>query len=224
MQLADLGHQLLVDREPAGRVDEEHVEVVALRMVEGRGGDGERRIGRARREPLGTRLARHRLQLFDGGRAVHVGRDGEHLLASPLDQVLGQLGRGRGLAGALQAGHQDDRRRLRGEVELGDAIAHGRCELAADDADQRLARRQRAHDLGAERALLHPGDEVADDRQRHIRLEERDAHFAHHVLDVVFGDARLATHRLDEAAQPIGECRCHPTCAPSFRARVRKYT
>jgi hypothetical protein len=69
-------------------------------------------LGRGR-EPLGAGLRRHGLELLDGGRAVDVGRHREHLLLALLDQVLGQLGRGGGLAGALQAGHQDHGRRLR---------------------------------------------------------------------------------------------------------------
>ena len=178
-------------------------------------------VGRRRREPLGAGLLRHHLQLLDGGRAVDVGRDRQHLLLALLDQVLGELGGGRGLAGALQAGHQDHRRRLRREVEVGDAFAHRRGELAVHDADQRLAGRERPGHLGAERALLDAGDEVAHDRQRDVGLEQRHAHFAQHVLHVLFGDAGLAAHRLDEATQAVGESGSHRSCGPR---RDRQYT
>ena len=53
--------------------------------------------------------------------------------------------------------------------------------------------------------LLDAGDEVAHDRQRDVGLEQRHAHLAQHVLHVVFGDAGLAAHRLDEAAEAVGE-------------------
>ena len=123
--------------------------------------------------------------------------------------MLGELGGRRRLAGALQAGHQDDRRRLRLQVEVGDAFAHRRRELAVDDADERLAGRERAAHLGAEGAVLDAGDEVAHHRQRDVGFEERHAHLAQHVLDVLVGDARRAAHRLDEPAQAIGEGRSH---------------
>ena len=119
--------------------------------------------------------------------------------------MLGELGGRRRLAGALQAGHQDHRRRLRREVEVGNAFAHRRDQLAVDDADERLAGRQRSGDLGAERTLLDPGDEVANDRQRDVGLEQSDAHLAQHFLDVLVGDAGRAAHRLDESAQAVGE-------------------
>ena len=64
-------------------------------------------------------------------------------------------------------------------------------------------------DLGAEGLVLDAGDEVAHDRQRDVGLEQRHAHLAQHVLDVLVGDAGLAAHRLDEAAQPVGEGRSH---------------
>ena len=123
--------------------------------------------------------------------------------------MLGELGGGGGLAGALQSGHQDDRGRLRRQVEVGDAFAHRRGELAVDDADQRLAWRQRSDDLRAEGPLLDPGDEVPHHRQGDVGLQQRHAHLAQHVLNVVFGDAGLAAHRLDEAAEPIGEVGSH---------------
>ena len=53
---------------------------------------------------------------------------------------------------------------------------------------------------GAERLVLDAGDEVAHHRQRDVGFEQGHAHFAQHVLHVVFGDAGLAAHRLDEAA------------------------
>ncbi len=81
--------------------------------------------------------------------------------------------------------------------------AHQRRELALDDADQRLAGRQRADDLVAERLLADRRDEVLDDRQRDVGLEQREAHFAQRILDVVFGEARFAAQRLDDARQPL---------------------
>ena len=68
---------------------------------------------------------------------------------------------------------------------------------------------ERADDLGAEGLILDAGDEVAHHRQRDVGLEQRHAHLAQHVLDVLLGDAGLAAHRLDEPAQAIGEGGSH---------------
>jgi hypothetical protein len=117
VQVADLGHQRLVDRQAAGGVDQQHVEVVRLAWSSAASAMS-RGFCRARREPLGAGLRRHGLQLLDGGRAVDVGRHRQHLLLALLDQVLGQLGGGGGLARALQAGHQDHGGRLGGQVDV----------------------------------------------------------------------------------------------------------
>ena len=69
------------------------------------------------------------------------------------------------------------------------------------DADQRLARRQAAHHLLAERALAHLRDEVPDHRQCDVGLEQRHAHLAQRVLDVGLGEPRFAAQRLDDLRQ-----------------------
>ena len=74
-----------------------------------------------------------------------------------------------------------------------------------DDADQRLARRQRADDLLAERLFLDRRDECAHDGQRDVGVEQREAHFAQRFLDVVVGEPGLAAQFLDDARQPLRE-------------------
>jgi hypothetical protein len=219
VEFGDLLHQRLVDGQSPGGVDQQHVEIVALGMVERGRGDGQRLVGRRGREPFRAGLLRDGLELLDGRRAVHVGRDGQHLLLALVDQVLGQLGRRRGLARTLQAGHQDHRRRLRGEVDVGHAFAHGGGEFAVDDAHQRLAGRERTHHVGAERLVFHAGDEVAHHRQGDIGLEQGHAHLAQHLLNVALGDARLAAHRLDGATQAFGEGGGHGGARPGSRER-----
>ena len=70
------------------------------------------------------------------------------------------------------------------------------------DADERLARREARRHLGAQRLGLHRVDEGLDDRQRHVRLEQRHAHFAQRFGDVVFGDAAAAAQAVDRAGEP----------------------
>ena len=39
-------------------------------------------------------------------------------------------------------------------------------------------------------------------RQRDVGVEEREAHLAQRLLDVVFGEARVAADRLDDLGEP----------------------
>lgn len=117
MQGLDLGHHGLVHREPAGGVDQQHVDVVLARVVE----RGERDVDRLLRglggEEPDPGLCRHRLQLLDRRRAIDVGGHHQHLLLLLLVQELGELAGGGGLARTLQAGHQHHRGRLSGQIQ-----------------------------------------------------------------------------------------------------------
>ena len=205
VQFGDLAHHLLVDRQAPGGVHQQHVEVVRARPLACGGGDLHRLLLGRRSEELRAGLLRDGAQLLDGGRAIDVARDREHLLLPVLAQPLRELADGGGLARALQAGHQHDRRRLAGEIELRRVAAHQLRQLAVHDADQRLPRRQAADHLLSERAFAHARDEVANDRQRHVGFEQRDADFAQHLLRIGFGQARFAAHRLDDAREPLRE-------------------
>jgi hypothetical protein len=110
----------------------------------------------------------------------------------------------------LQPGHQDDCRRLGRQVEI-------RSPSPITAASSRLTTPTSAWPgdnepatFGAEGPILDPRNEVAHDGKRDVGLEQGHAHLAQHVLDVVLGHAGLPAHRLDEAAQPIGEVRSHP--------------
>jgi hypothetical protein len=74
-----------------------------------------------------------------------------------------------------------------------------------DDADQRLARRQRADDLLAERFFPDAGGEVLDHRQRDVGFEQGHAYFAQHVGNVVFGQSGLAAQVFYDATEALGK-------------------
>ena len=205
VQLLDLGHQGFVNRQAAGGVHQQHIKKVPFGVVQRSAGDVDRFLLRAAGEPFGTCLGRHGFELLDGGRAVDVAGDRQHFFLALVYQVLGQLGGGGGLARALQAGHQDHGGRLRRQVDIAHALAHGGGQLTVDDTDQRLARRERAHDFLTQGFFLDACNEVAHHRQRHIGLEQGHAHFAQHVLHIRLGDAGLATHFLDQAGEFVCE-------------------
>jgi hypothetical protein len=203
-QRGDLAHHRLVDGQPSGRVDDQHVVIVPARPVQRRRRDRDRLLGRRRGEEVDADLLRERRELLDRRRAIDVGRHEQHLLFLRRDEP-GELCSRRRLAGALQAGQQDDRRRLRSEIERLGGTAHQRRQFACNDADQRLSRRQRSDDLRADRFLAQVADERLDDRQCDVGLEQREPHFPQRVLDVGFGEPRFAAQRLDDARQAFGQ-------------------
>ena len=205
MQILDLGHHGFVDRQATGGIDEYHVVVVPFGVVKGGGGNVGGFLPRRRGKEVDAGLGRNGLQLLNGRRAVDVATDRQHLLLLPLLEPLAELGGGGGLARALQAGHQDHRRRLRRQVQARAGAAHQLGQFAMHHADQGLARRQRADHFLAERLFLDLGDEVLDHRQRDVGFEQRHAHFAQHLADVFFGQAGLSAQVLDDAAKALGK-------------------
>ena len=103
-----LVHEVLVDVEAAGGVDDQHVLAQALGLFEAGPGHGLRVGGLGKNRDTG--LSAQHPQLLDGGRALKVGPYQERV--APLGaEPLGQLAAGGGLTGALEAGQHHDRRR-----------------------------------------------------------------------------------------------------------------
>jgi hypothetical protein len=205
--LFDLGHQLLVDREPARGV--EHVNVVTA----------ERRLGLCAARDLDRRLA-----LDDGERvdpdlraedrellhrrgAVRVERGHEDALAVPLLQALGELRRRRRLAAALQAHHQDRRGRVV-DLELARIVVvagKDMDKLVMHDLDHLLARRDRFRHGLARGLALHRRHEIARNGQRHVGLEERDPDLAERGLHVLVRQRTLLGQPVEDAGETFGE-------------------
>ena len=205
MQLLDLRHHRIVYREPACGVDDQHVVVMPLRIVQRGQRDVLRLLADVGGEEIYLQLFRQRVQLLDRRRAIHVAADQQHLLLVLVAQQLGELAAGGGLARALQTGHQDHGGRHGGEIERVVVFAHQPGELAVHHADQGLPRVQVGYDFLAERGLFDLGDEFLDHRQRNVGLEQGHAHFAQGILDVAFGQARLAAQSLDDAGKALCE-------------------
>ena len=101
----------------------------------------------------------------------------------------------------MQAGHQDHRRRLGGETQADPGAAHQLGQLAVNYTDQRLAGGERADDFLADGFFLDAGDEFLHHRQGDVGFEQRHAHFAQHLGNIIFAQARLAAQRLDDLGQ-----------------------
>ena len=114
----ELAHQLLVDVQPAGGIQDHHVEPLARCGLERARGDRERRLARHDRQALDARLARQHRELLLRRRALHVERGEQRLLPLAGPEAQRELGAGRGLARALQPDHQHHPRRRAGEREI----------------------------------------------------------------------------------------------------------
>ena len=113
----------------------------------------------------------------------------------------GQLAAGGGFAGALQAGHENDRGRLRGELEAGGVFAEQCDQLVANDLDDLLGGRKRGEHFGADGLGADVLDEVVDDVEVDVGFEQGHADFAQGFGDVLFSERALAAEVLEGALQ-----------------------
>ena len=183
--LADFVHQLLIDGQAAGGVEDDDVEAFAAADIHGAIGDLHRGLTGDDRQAGNTGLVSKlgKLELRGGALRVEAGEQD-----SPLQPVLepaGEFPRCRGLSGALQADHQDRHRGGGVEVERHRAFAAQRLDHhVVDDFYDLLAGGDRIQHLGADGAFTHLGDEVANDRQGDVGIEQREADFAQGFGDV----------------------------------------
>ncbi len=209
-RVADVGgllHQLLVDAEATGGVDDDHVVQRAPRLLDRATGDADRvtdAVARLGREDGDAGPLAVDLELLDRVGSLQVGRDEHRALALVL-QPQRELRGERRLSGALEAGQHDHGRRGLGEAQPAGLAAEDRDELLVDDLDDLLGRVQRLADLGAPGALLDRRDEVLDHGQRHVGLEQGEPDLARGGVDVRLGQLALAAEVLEGVGEPIRE-------------------
>ena len=167
-------------------------------------GDVHRGLVRLAREKLRVDLGGQTRELLDGCGPVDVGAHDQHRLAVALLNKACQFTDGRGLAGTLQTGDQHHRRRTCGEVERL-ACPHELHKLVVDDLNQRLTGRETREHFLAHGAHAHVFEEILGHRQRHVGLEQRHAHLAQAVAEVVFRQASGATQTLERGAEFLGQ-------------------
>ena len=203
-QVADLGHQRLVDRQPAGGVEDDRVAA---------GCAAPRRCRRARCRARWCRWRRGRparrvacpasASWSDGGRTVRIGGDQQRPAA-----LLGRLSARAwpttsscpspaGRRAATTAGEPD-------QAEGPVARAEDRGQLLVDDLDDLLAGVEALEHLGADCARADARHEVLDDAEVDVRLEQRQPDLAHCGVDVGFGDTAAAGQLAERIAQSVG--------------------
>ena len=148
------------------------------------------------------------LQLFDRGRPLEIGGH-QHRSAAVLLQVESELAGGRGLAGALQADHED-RQRRGSLLERGVGRAEGRDQLVMNDLDDLLAGGEALVDLLPHRPLPDPVEEAPNDRNVDIGLEQRQSHLAQSGVDIGLAQAAFPAETGEDAFE-------------SFRDRVKHW-
>ena len=156
-------HHLGVDAEAAGGVDDDDVVQGALGL--GHTGPGHRHrvadaVARLGGEHLDAGPLAVDLELVDGVGALEVGGDQQRAVALLLEPQR-ELGGQRRLAGALEAGQHDHRRRGLREAQPAGLAAEDRDELLVDDLDDLLGGVERPADLLAAGPLLDRGDELS---------------------------------------------------------------
>jgi hypothetical protein len=140
--------------------------------------DIDRRLAGDDRQGRDLRLLAELAKLLLRGGTARVERGHQDALALALQEPLGDLGRGGGLAGALQADHHDDDRRRRVEVDRLALGAEHLDQLVMDDLNDHLAGLDRLQHGGADGLLAHLVGEAAHDLKRHVGLEQRAANLA----------------------------------------------
>ena len=206
-----LGHQRFIDMEAARGIEQQHVGRLQLGAFHRPARDIDRLLALDDRECGHLDLFAEHLELFLRGRTVDVQRGHHGLFAVLFLEQLAQLGGGGGLARTLQADHHDHDRRLGSEIEfaiLGVGVftpaEHG-DQFIVDDLDDLLAGRDRLEHVLADRLLGHRVDETADNRQRDIGLEQRDAYLAHRFAHVVFRQRAAPLEAIEHIAEAVGQ-------------------
>jgi len=195
--VADVGgllHQLGIDAQAAGGVDDDDVVHGAPRVLDRVAGHLDRvadAVAGLGGEDVHPGLTGDDRQLVDRVRPLEVrGHEqrGVALLLEPAAQLAGQ----RGLTGTLQTGEHDHRRRVLREGQLAGLAAEDADQLLVDDLDHLLRGIQRGGDLGALGPILDARHEGTHHRQRNVGLQEGQPNLARRGVDIGVGQPPLA--------------------------------
>ena len=200
-----LVHQRLIDVQAPARIDDQHVAALAARARERPLGDLHRVVVGAPLVRLRARALAEDHELLDRRRALGVARRERDRRGALLAQEPRELrARGR-LARALQARHQDHRRRMRSELELARGAPHQLRQPLRDDLHDLLAGVQAPGDLRVAAALLERRHEILHYLEVHVRLEQREADLAHRAVDVLLAQAPAAAYPGEGSLQFFGK-------------------
>ena len=200
--LADLLHELGVDGQTAGGVDDEHVLAETPGLIETALG-GVHRVGGIA-EHRDVDLTTECAQLLDGGGTLQVGPDQKRMAALRCEP-LGELGRVGRLARTLQTSHEHHSGRAAGIGDLERLATQDRGELLVDELDDLLAGVECLGRLDADGTLADARHHGAHHRHVDVGLEKSGADLAQHLVDIGLGEAALALDALEDSVETVGE-------------------
>ena len=212
LDLAKLGHQTFIDRHPAGSVENQHVEALKLCRLKRPFGNlcGGFAVRLGQHANLGL-LAKD-AKLLARRRARHVKRGQHDLLSLARAQTQRQLAGGGGLARALKTGHQDHRRRIRGDIQRRRFAAQHLDQRVIDDLDDLLVGPHRLQDVAADGLFAHSGDEGFHDRQGDIGIQKRKPDLAQRGIDIRFAQRTALAKGAENVLQLVLQTVKHGAC------------
>ena len=212
VQGAYLVHHGRVHVQPSGGIHNQNVRATDARLLKRRARNIHGYLFGAARKKSGANLCGQLLQLIDRCRTINVGTHQQHRFLFAFAQVTRQFGDAGGLARALQASHQHDRRRSYRQIEALVLLAHQDNQRVVHQLDDGLSRRETAQHFLSDGLGAHVLDERLHHRQRHVRFEQRHAHLAQGVTDIGLGETRLAAQAFERRFQPAGQILKHAGC------------
>ena len=199
---AELLEHLLVDVQPARRVENERREAALGRLVARCPADIDGPL-LLLAEHGDAQVLAETSELLHGRGPVHVGRS-EYRMLSLLLEVPGELGGGGGLSRALQADQHDDRGGMRGHGQPVSRASEQLHQLVVHHLDHVLARRERGEHVLTDGLDANPLDEALDDFEIDVGFEQSHAHFAQSLLDILLRQPAEATEPVEDSGETRG--------------------
>ncbi len=203
-QLLQFGHQIVVDVQAAGGIDQQHVATAVDGFPAG-GADqvgGQLFFGRAGVDGQ-VDVTGDDTQLLAGSGAVDIDRN-HHRAVSVLRKPAGQLAGGGGFAGTLQAHDHDHAGRFVGEAQLGFVAAENLDQFVANDFDDLLGGGEGMQHFFAHRLCLDVFDELLDDAEVDVGFEQGDADFAQGRIHIFGREFAFAAQVFEDPLQLVG--------------------
>ena len=204
MDLFDFVHHRFVNVQTTGGIHQQHVIEFEFGFFQRGVNDIDRLLANIRREEVHADLLGQSFQLFDRRRAINVRGDHQHFFLVLLAQEFTQLTDAGRFTRTLQARHKHHGWRLCSQIQGLVFFAHCRNQFVTDNLDEFLTRRQAFVNFMTNRFLFYAIDKLTHYRQRYVSLQQRHAHFAQRLFNVVFSKASTATDIAQRARQTIG--------------------
>ena len=185
-----LVHELFVDVEASGGIQDQNIIAVVPGMQDRLAGDLHR-VSLPHLKHRHAGLLADDLQLLDRSRTIDVTGCQQRTLAALLE-IPGQLGTVGGLTGTLKAAHHNDGGDLRREGDPGVGGTHQFGQFVIDDLDDLLGGSQALEHFTAHGLFTHRCHKVLGDLVVDIRFQKCHTDFPHDLLDVTLLDLATA--------------------------------